>query len=193
MKIARSGPRRSRGRRGRPRSCGSGARRRCGRAVMSIMPRCSLSSMISPAQVPSTGTPAGGQLPQRPGQPLALDPERHRGGLPAGDHEAVEALEVARARAPGGCPRRAPEHPLVGLEAALQGEHADQRWVLPRGPRRAATSRAVPAAARRGAWSSRGSPSGSRDRVRRPPPARGPASGWWPRRSPAPARAGPGT
>ena len=52
--------------------------------------------MIRPAQVPSTGRAAAHELAQRLGEPFALDAERHRGGLAARDHEAVEPLEVRR-------------------------------------------------------------------------------------------------
>ncbi len=41
-----------------------------------------------------------GQLAQGLGKPLALDAEGHRGGLPAGDHETVQAIEVGSALAP---------------------------------------------------------------------------------------------
>ena len=65
-------------------------------ARMSITPRCSRSSMISPAHVPSSGRPRCGELAQRLGQALALDAERHRRRLAAGQHEPVEPLEVGR-------------------------------------------------------------------------------------------------
>ena len=103
-------------------------------------PRCSRSSMIIPAQVPSTGVPRADQLAQRLGQPLALDPERHRRRLAARDHEPVEPVEVGghahlahlgaepaqhRARAPRSRPgararRRAARSPAaVGEELLL--------------------------------------------------------------------------
>ena len=61
--------------------------------------------MIIPAQVPSTGVPRADELAQRLGEALALDPERHRRRLAAGDHEPVEAARGRRARAPR-APRR---------------------------------------------------------------------------------------
>ena len=64
------------------------------RTVTSSRPRCSESSMISPAQVPSTGRPERAKRAQRLGEPLALHAERDRGGLAAGDHQPVEPLEV---------------------------------------------------------------------------------------------------
>ena len=65
------------------------------------------------------------ERPQRLGQALALDPERHHGGLPAGDDQRVQALEVgghadlARLRA------QRPHDLRVGLEIALQREDPD--------------------------------------------------------------------
>ena len=73
---------------------GAGGRRRCAARSRRAGPRCSRSSRIRPAQVPSTGVPLRDELAQRLGQPLALDAERHRGGLAAGDHQPVEPLEV---------------------------------------------------------------------------------------------------
>ena len=49
--------------------------------------------MINPAQVPSTGLPLD-ELSQRLGELLALDAERHRGGLASGDHQPVEPVQV---------------------------------------------------------------------------------------------------
>ena len=71
--------------------------------------------------------PFAHQLAQRPGQPLALDPERHRRRLAAGDDQAVEPVEIrgdadlAHGRAQSAQDRR------VRLEVALQCEHADER------------------------------------------------------------------
>ena len=87
--------------------------------------------MISPAQVPSTGVPAAHELAQRLGQPLALDPERHRGGLAAGDHQRVEALEVRRGAHLARLGAEALEHPRVRLEVALEGQDADDQRRLP--------------------------------------------------------------
>jgi hypothetical protein len=56
---------------------------------------------------------------QRIGQPLALDPQRHRRGLPSGDHQALEVGQV------GGCAHLAHlraqpvQHARVRLKAAL--------------------------------------------------------------------------
>ena len=67
----------------------------------------------------------GGERAQRIAEPLALDPERHHRRLAAGKHERIEAVEIgrdahlARARAERG------EDLRMGLEVALQGEHAD--------------------------------------------------------------------
>ena len=82
-------------------------------ATMSMSPRCSRSSMISPAQVPKIGLPGGVEGAQRLGQALALDAERHRRRLAAGHDEPVEAVEVARACAP-----RAPRRPSAAQDAA---------------------------------------------------------------------------
>ena len=87
--------------------------------------------MIRPAQVPSTGVPALHQLAQRLGEPLALEAERHRGGLAAGDHERVEPLELGgRAHARGVGAERL-EHARVRLEVALDGEHPEPGHGLP--------------------------------------------------------------
>ena len=64
--------------------------------------------MISPAHEPSIGVPRARELAQRLGQALALDPERHRRRLAAGDHEPVEARRGRPARAPRARARRAP-------------------------------------------------------------------------------------
>ncbi len=68
-----------------------------------------------------------GEVPQRLGEALPLDPERHRRRLAARDHERVETLELLRR--PHG-PRLRPqltERSRVCLEVALEGEHPDER------------------------------------------------------------------
>ena len=59
-------------------------------------------------------------------------PEHHRRGLATGDHETLQAVEVAASphlAHPGAEP---PQNPLVRLEVALQREHADQRLATAR-------------------------------------------------------------
>ena len=145
-----------------------------------------------------------GERAQRRGEPLALDPERHRRRLAAGHHQPVEPVEIGR-HAHLARPRaELAEHAPVRREAALEREHPDERPVVRCRLRRvahrhrvsdvrAATSRAARAAARLRASSSRGSPSRCRDRTTPPPHARRPPSGWSPRRSPGPGAAGPAT
>ena len=189
------------------------------------------------------------ELAQRLAQPLALDAERDRRRLPAGDHEPVESLQVRRhahlaglgaepprasARAPrtrpaARGPRSAPGLPAAGADAggasgrtsvsalSISGRvvqndagHFAARRTLAQAKgldllsaceapaqkiktRSAPTSRAGPGAARRRASSSRGSPSPGRVRARPPRRGRRPASGSWPRRSPARAAPGPRT
>ena len=77
--------------------------------------------------MPSTGLPRAHELAQRVGQPLALDPERHRGRLAAGHHEPVEPLEVARHAHLARLGAELAQQPAVGLEVALQREDADER------------------------------------------------------------------
>ena len=68
------------------------------------------------------------EIAQRLGQPLALDAERHRRRLAAGDHQRRRALRdpprvrTVRASAPS-----SREHRRVRLEVALEGEDADDR------------------------------------------------------------------
>ena len=112
--------------RARPRTSASWRPKALRRTVTSSRPRCSRSSMIRPAQVPSTGRPERDEVAQRLGQPLALDAERDRGRLAAGDHQPVEPFEIgghahaARLRAQLG------EDLGVRLEVALEGEDADR-------------------------------------------------------------------
>ena len=123
------------------------------------------------------------ELAQRVGQPLALDPERHRRRLAAGDDEPVEPVEVGRARAPRAPRRRAPRS--IRAWASKSPCRAST-------PTRAAraTSRGWRAAATPRACASRATPSpcrGPRTRARR---ARGPGSASSPRRSRPRAAAG---
>jgi len=58
-------------------------------------------------------------------QPLALDPERHRRRLTAGDHETVERVEVVGHAHVAHVRAERAQHPLVRGEAALQRQHPD--------------------------------------------------------------------
>ena len=79
-----------------------------------------------PAQVPSTGAP-GCERAQRLGEPLALDPERHRRRLAAGDHEPVEALEVGGHAHLAHVGAEVAQHRHVRLEVALERQDPDER------------------------------------------------------------------
>ncbi len=103
-------------------------------------PEVARSSMIEPG-AGAEHRPAGGvEGAQRLGQPLALDAERHRRRLAAGQDQRVEPVEVGRARGPRAPPRRA---------RAASGRAPRSRPAA-RGRRRAAARRrpASPAAAR---------------------------------------------
>ena len=80
-----------------------------------------------PAQVPKIGVPVARELAQRIGEPLALDPERHRRRLAAGDHQAVEALQPRRGADLAHVGSEPAQHPRVRLEVPLQGQDADER------------------------------------------------------------------
>jgi len=67
------------------------------------------------------------QLPQGCGQALALHSERHRGGLPTGDHETVQAIDVGGHTYLSHVCAQSRKHARMRLEIALQGEDADQR------------------------------------------------------------------
>src|SRR3954454_4029497 len=67
------------------------------------------------------------EVAQRLGEALAGDAERHRGRLPARDHEPVEALEVAGHAYLADLGAEPAQHAGVRLEVALEGEDADQR------------------------------------------------------------------
>ena len=131
-----------------------------------MSPRWSRSSMIRPAQVPRIGVPAAASVAQRLGQPLALDAQRHRGRLAAGDHEPVEPLQVgrhahlahlgaqppqhARCAAKPPCRARTPIVSATALPAARRERAArssslrasSERHRVARGPRRPAATRA---------------------------------------------------
>jgi hypothetical protein len=64
---------------------------------------------------------------QRVGQSLTLDAQAHRGGLPAGDHQAVETVEVCQRAHLAHTRAQTLQDVAVRLEVALQGEHADRR------------------------------------------------------------------
>ena len=75
--------------------------------------------MISPAQVPSVGVPARTSSRSGSARPSRSMPERHRGRLPAGDHQGVEALEVGGGAHVAGLGAQLAEQARVGLEVAL--------------------------------------------------------------------------
>ena len=81
--------------------------------------------MISPAQVPSTGRPAATKSRMRLLEAVGLELDAHRRALPAGDHEAVEAVELAGRAHLDGARAEPLERGAVGLEVALDGEHPD--------------------------------------------------------------------
>src|SRR4051794_26253765 len=63
--------------------------------------------------------------PQGAGEAFALDAERHRGRLAAGDDQAIEVLEIGRrAHLPGLGPERAQEL-RMGVEVALESKDSD--------------------------------------------------------------------
>ena len=65
------------------------------------------------------------QLAQRLGEALALDPERHRRRLAAGDHQPVEPVEVGGHAHLARVGAELAQHRRVRREVALQGEDAD--------------------------------------------------------------------
>ena len=170
--------------RGPPRRSAAGARTRCARATMSMSPRWSRSSMISPAQVPKIGVPAAAKRAQRLGQALALDAERHRRRL------AARASRARRGRrGPRACGPRAPRRRArAGRGRARRSRPAG------RGRRRAAprvTSRGRRAAAPRRACAPRATAiAGAEALATRARRARGRRSASWPRRSRAARVAG---
>ena len=85
----------------------SGVRRRCAARRCPSRPRCSRSSMISPAHEPSTGRPEAASSRSGSAEPLALDAERHRRRLAARDDSPSRPVEVRGPRAPRACRRRA--------------------------------------------------------------------------------------
>ena len=172
---------------GRPRTTRAGARTRCGSTLTSSRPRCSRSSMISPAQVPSTGAPrARARAAARPGprarcrasswstRRRGSRARRARRGRPGMRTSATSRAELARA------PARAPR--------SRPGERARRSVGQP-----AALPAAVLRAGRRSprGWRSRCPAIGrAQARARPRPRARGRRSAWWPRRSRARARSG---
>ena len=93
---------------------------------VSMQPRCSRSSMIIPAQVPSTGLPVATNARSGSARPFALDAERHRRRLAARHHQPVEALEVGGHADLAHLGAEALQHLGVRFEVALEGEDADQ-------------------------------------------------------------------
>ena len=83
--------------------------------------------MIIPAHVPSTGVPGAHEVAQRLGQPLALDAERHRRRLAAGDDEPVEARQVGRHAHLAHLGAEVAQDLAVRLEVALEREDPDER------------------------------------------------------------------
>ena len=65
------------------------------------------------------------ELAQRLGEPLALDPERHRRRLAAGDDQAVEPVEVGGHAHLAHVGAEAAQHLAVRLEVALERQDAD--------------------------------------------------------------------
>jgi hypothetical protein len=61
------------------------------------------------------------ELPQRLGQPFALDAQRHRRGLAAGHDEPVDAVEVRRRAHLAGLDTELVQHPGMRIEPALKG------------------------------------------------------------------------
>ena len=92
---------------------------------VSMQPRCSRSSMIIPAQVPSTGLPLRHERAQRVAEPFALDAERHRRRLAARHHQPVEPVEVGGHADLAHLGAEALQHLGMRFEVALQGENAD--------------------------------------------------------------------
>ena len=155
-------------------------------AAMSISPRWSSVEHDQARARAQDGRAGLGEVAQRLGQPLALDSQRHRGRLAAGDHQPVETLQVGRhAHLPHLRPQP-PQHARVCLEVPLQGEDPDR---LGHG----ATSRAARGAALRRACAPRGSPWACRGPRRPGRRAQGRRSASSPRRSRGRGPPGPPT
>src|SRR5215211_7768555 len=73
------------------------------------------------------GRAGADELTQRLGEPLALDPQRHRRRLAARDHEPVEPFEVGGHADLAHLGAEVAQHPRVRLEVALEREDADER------------------------------------------------------------------
>ena len=116
-----------------------------------------------PGTGPEHGRPGPGQLADRVAEALPLDPERHYGRLSARNDQRVEPLELGRHADLAALAPSLTQELGVGLEVALQREHAHHRLSdagavggpAPAGSR-TATSRGGPAAAQTRAWKSRG-------------------------------------
>ena len=135
MKTARTGPPSSPGSRGRPRRSAPGGRTRCAGPAMSMTPRCSRSSMISPAHVPSTGVAGGAErrAAARPGPRARSRASSSSTRRPAA--RARRGRRGRRARAPRAPRRRASRSSRAcAVEAALEGEDADRQRPRRRGP-----------------------------------------------------------
>ena len=122
------------------------------------------------------------QVAQRLGEPLALDPERHRRRLAARDHEPVEPVEVGGHAHLAHLGAEAAQHARVRLEVALEREHADERRAHQPRLARSCCSSSLRDSSETIAW-----PRPSLARARR---ARRRGSAWSPRRSPRPRVAG---
>ena len=71
-------------------------------------------------------SPVSHQRPQRLGQPLALNPERHHGRFAPRDDQGIEAVEVGRHAYLARLRSQGADHLGVRLEVPLQGENADE-------------------------------------------------------------------
>src|SRR3954464_7137486 len=79
-----------------------------------------------PRAGPEHGRAGLDELADRLGEPLALDPERHRRRLPAGDHEPVEPVQVGGHADLAHLGAEVAQHLGVSFEIALKGEDAYQ-------------------------------------------------------------------
>ena len=144
-------------------------------ALASRKPRWSASQTIRPG-AGAEDRPAGLVVgPQRRLQPGRLDPLDDRRALAAGDHQAVEVLEV----------RGGADLGHFGAELAQVRACASKSPCSARTPTRSVRLRgSAGGRPRRRDRRSRGPASPRRARSRRRRPARGRRSGWSPRRSP---------
>src|SRR5215211_3436699 len=152
------------------------------RALTSSSPRCSRSSMISPAQVPSTGRPASASSRSGPASPSRSMPSVMVVDSPPGITRPSRpsrsaAVRTSRASAPS-----RPSRPAWASKSPCMASTP----IVGR-----LTSRGAAAGSRRPrGWRSRSRPSARPARGRRRPRAAGPGSAWWPPRSPWPAARG---